>query len=50
LLQENGLSAGLQMGGAAPSLSANSIQLNDDKNPARMGQQIAQAVYGGIGK
>jgi hypothetical protein len=50
LLQANGLSAGLQSGGAVPNLSAESIQLSTDKNPTRMGQQIAQAVYGGIGK
>jgi hypothetical protein len=40
----------LQAGGAMPSLGASSIQVNAEKNPAQIGQQIGQAVYGGIGK
>lgn len=50
LLQENGLSTTLQTGGAVTSVSVGSLQLNADRNPLQTGQQIAQAVYGGIGK
>jgi hypothetical protein len=50
LLEENGLSERLQAGGAMPSLGASSIQVNAEKNPAQIGQQIGQSVYGGIGK
>jgi hypothetical protein len=49
LLTENGLDPNLQAGGAVPSLNASAIQLTPDSNPARVGTQIAQSVYGGIG-
>lgn len=50
LLAAGGLSPDLVSGGARPSLEAGSIQLASDGNPTRLGQQIAQAVYGGIGR
>ncbi len=49
LLAADGLAQNLQAGGAVPSIPARSIQLTSDGNPKTLGQQIAQAVYGGIG-
>jgi len=49
LLTENGLSAELMAGGAMPHISASAIHLTSDASPTQMGQQIAQAVYRGIG-
>ena len=49
LLSAGGLAAALQTGGALPSISGGSIQLTSDGNPHTLGQQIAHAVYGGIG-
>jgi hypothetical protein len=49
LLVEGGLSRSLGSGGAYPTLPAASIQLTDQR-PTHLGQQIAQAVYGGIGR
>ena len=50
LLVQGGLAAGLAQGGALPSIRASAIQLTPDSDPRRMGTQIAQAVYGGIGQ
>ena len=50
LLTERGITSGLQSGGAMPSVRAGGIQLTAENNPTQMGQQIAQAVYGGIGE
>lgn len=50
LLAANGLSSELQAGGAVPSVKAGNIRLAGDNNPDWLGQQIARAVYGGIGK
>jgi hypothetical protein len=33
-----------------PSLPAAAVQLSSDNNPTLLGQQIAQAVYGGNGR
>jgi hypothetical protein len=49
LLTNDGLSAGLMAGGVMPYVPGGSIQLMSDENPKTLGQQIAQAVYGGIG-
>jgi len=49
LLGEDGIAAGMQAGGALPSLSANGIQLTAASNPAQIGAQIAQSIYSGIG-
>ena len=50
LLTAGGLGAGLSNGGALHSLPAASIRLTAEADPARVGQQIAQAVYRGIGR
>lgn len=49
LLAEGGLSPHLQAGGALSGLRAGDVRLPAGGNPAQMGQQIARAVYGGIG-
>ena len=49
LLTDGGLAPGLAQGIALPRLSAGGIQLTGDSNPAQLGRQIAQSVYGGIG-
>ena len=50
LLADGGLSPSLAGGVALPHVTASSIQLVGGNNPAQIGQQIAQSVYGGIGK
>jgi len=50
LLAAEGLANGLMTGGATPSMPAPAIQMTNDSNPARLGQQIGRAIYGGIGK
>lgn len=49
LLAANGLTPDLMTGGAMPNVPGGSIQLTDGRNPYGLGQQIAQAIYGGIG-
>jgi len=49
LLAADGLSPDLMTGGAMSHAPGGSIQLTSDGNPHTLGQQIAQAVYGGIG-
>jgi hypothetical protein len=49
LLAADGLAPNLQAGSVLPYVPGGSIQLASDGNPKRLGQQIAQAVYGGIG-
>ena len=50
LASGDGLSDALQSGGALYNVRTTGIQLANDGNPARLGAQIAGAVYGGIGK
>jgi hypothetical protein len=50
LLAQGGLAQGLAAGGALPSVRAGAIQLANDGDPQRMGTQIAQSVYSGIGQ
>jgi hypothetical protein len=50
LLTERGLATGLTQGLAVPRLTAGNIHVNATNNPAQLGQQIAQSVYGGIGR
>ncbi|HKI06200.1 MAG TPA: hypothetical protein VKK31_29755 [Thermoanaerobaculia bacterium] len=50
LFMEGGMGESLTVGGALPSLRAEGFQMSGDGNPARLGRQIARAVYGGIGK
>jgi hypothetical protein len=49
LLAAGGLERSLQSGGAWPGVPVSNIQLTAGK-PAHLGQQIAAAVYGGIGQ
>jgi len=50
LLGEGGLSGQLAQGGAHPRVGANSIQPQRGQGPGQLGNQIAGAVYGSIGK
>jgi hypothetical protein len=50
LLRAEGLNRELRACGALPSVKARNIQMVSDPNPNQLGQQIAQAVYRGIGK
>lgn len=50
LVAADGLPAALLARGAMPSLPAATIQVNGGNDPTNLGQQIAQAVYGGISK
>jgi hypothetical protein len=50
LLASGGLNDALRSGGALYSVRAAGIQLANDGNTAQLGEQIAGAVYGGIGK
>jgi hypothetical protein len=50
LLADGGVSSSLAAGGALPHVSANGLQLAGGNDPTRLGRQIAQSVYGGIGK
>ena len=49
LLAEGGLAQELATGGAVPSVRADTI-CSAERSPARIGRQIAGAVYGGIGR
>jgi len=49
LVATNGLDPELAAGGALPSVKADGIQLTNGSNPTQLGQQVARAVYGGIG-
>jgi hypothetical protein len=48
-LMEGGLSPDLRSGGAVPRVRGGAIELGQGSNPARLGTQIAGAVYRGIG-
>lgn len=49
LLADGGLSRELAQGGVVPSVRAGAISLVAEGQPAPLGNQIARAVYGGIG-
>ena len=49
LLNNAGLAGNLVEGVSLPRLSTSSIQLTGN-SPTQLGQQIAQSVYGGIGR
>ena len=49
LLGERGLHPALQGGGAQPSLRAGGMHVQGEGSPARVGAQIARAVYEGLG-
>jgi hypothetical protein len=48
-LMEGGLSPELRPGGAVPSVRGGAIELGHGHNAARLGTQIAGAIYRGIG-
>jgi hypothetical protein len=48
-LLEGGLSPEFRSGGAVPKVDGGAISLGHDCRPARLGTQIAGAVYRGIG-
>ena len=50
LLAEGGVSQRLLSGGAVPRISAGDIRVAGGADANGIGKQIAQAVYGGIGK
>lgn len=50
LLAQRGLAPGLLGGGRLPDVPASAISLAAESQPARLGQQIARAVYRGIGQ
>ncbi|HTZ40408.1 MAG TPA: hypothetical protein VMB77_09630 [Syntrophales bacterium] len=50
LLTEGGLAPGLQSGTSLPNIRTNPIRISGDINPSALGERIAGAVYGGIGK
>jgi len=51
LLVAEGLASALKSGGGAtPSVPAPGIRFTSASSPTQLGQQIARAVYGGIGK
>ena len=51
LLVADGLAPALQSGeGATPSVNAPGMQFTSNNSPAELGQKIARAVYGGIGR
>ncbi|MFL6196539.1 MAG: hypothetical protein ACJ75H_20325 [Thermoanaerobaculia bacterium] len=50
LLAQGGVGADFAGGGAVPSVRAEGFEIGADGGPARLGTQIAQSVYGGIGK
>ncbi len=49
LLGVNGLSHELRSGGAVPEVAAGPLRLASESTPSKLGQQIARAVYRGIG-
>jgi hypothetical protein len=49
LLTVHGLGHEWQSGGAVPKVRASGIQLSNETQPTRLGQQIAGSVYSGIG-
>ena len=49
LLTEGGLAHELAGGGALPAIAAGNVQLNGGRDPWQLGEQIARAVYEGIG-
>lgn len=50
LLAADGLSGGLSRGGSVAHLPRSTIQLSGEADPTGLGQQIAAAVHGQIGK
>jgi hypothetical protein len=49
-LADGGLAPSLLASGALPFVQGGGMQLPNQASPADLGQQIAQAVYGGLGR
>jgi len=49
-LTEGGLSHDMHSGGTLPRVQASPLRLAAETKPSQLGKQIAQSVYGGIGK
>ncbi len=50
LLAQHGIAADLQSGSAFNAMRTDSIDVGEKNEPSHLDRQIAQAVYGGIGK
>jgi hypothetical protein len=50
LLAERGVPAGWERGGEAPQLNGGSFEAKPGARPERVGAQIAQSVFRGMGK
>jgi len=50
LMTTGGLSSELAAGVAVPAVNGAALQLSNDAGSMRLGEQIAQAAYGGIRK
>lgn len=50
LMQKGGIAPGIQKGGELASIRTKPLQVSGTINPHTLGSQIAQSVYGGIGK
>ena len=50
LMLAGGLSPELAAGVAVPSVNVAGMPMSGDVGPARLGEQIARVVYGGIGQ
>ncbi|MGY6275047.1 hypothetical protein [Methylomonas sp. MgM2] len=50
LMTEGGLSSDMQAGGAVYKVRTPGIQFASDTSPTLLGEQIAEAVYRGIGE
>jgi hypothetical protein len=50
LLQQNGIASGLQDGASLQAVRAGSISVGEQNEPAQLGRQIGQAIYGGISR
>jgi len=48
LLQQDGMPASLQQGGAIPHINAGSFNMEHTNTQERIGQQISRSLYGGI--
>jgi len=50
LLVADGFSSSIMTGGTMSSITGNTIRLTSEGTPTNLGQQIAQAVYGGLNR
>ena len=50
LLAAHGLSDELRLGGALPRVKGDALSIGRETHPARLGRQIARALYAGIGR